>query len=105
VILTAPLDVNVVHDWLDWVNLGVASVGILVAIVAIIIAIRAQRSIADERRRQFELEILREILTEVEESDLLDDVEFKPGKLRRYQRRLMLIRNPPSYWVTVMSAD
>ena len=104
-VLQAVIHVNVDPDWFDWLNFAVAAFSGFAAVAAIIIAVRAQKSIADERRRQFELEILRQILTDAEESDLLHDVEFEPGKLRRYRRRLLLIRDPPPYWMTVMSAD
>jgi hypothetical protein len=97
--------VDVVHDGFDRLTLIFGAAGVVAAIVAIVIAVRAQRSIADERRRQFELEILRQILAEVEDGNLLDEIEFKPGKVHRFRRRLMLIENPPPYWVTVMSAD
>jgi hypothetical protein len=44
------------------------------------IAPGAQKSIARERRRrQFELDILGQVLTAVEETDLLDDIEFHRG--------------------------
>jgi hypothetical protein len=97
--------VDVFPDGFDWSNLFIGLGGLAAAIVAIVIAVAAQASIARERRRQFELEILRDILIEVEEGDLMEDVEFNPGKLRRYRRRLSLIENPPSYWTTVMTAD
>ena len=102
---SAPLDVNVLHDWFDKTTLVAGLAGLAAAIAAIVIALRAQKSIPAERRRQFELEILADILVAVEETDLLDEVEFNPGKLRRYARRMQLIQHPPPPWVTIMTAD
>lgn len=105
VIPTPVPQVDVVHDGFDWLALAFGAAGVIAAIIAIVIAVRAQRSIADERRRQFELEILGRILADVEETDLFEDIEFKPHKLRRYSGRLQLIDDPMPYWTRVMSAN
>jgi hypothetical protein len=102
---TAIPEVDPITDGFDYTSLAINSIAVLAAVIAIVIAVRAQGSIARERRRQFELEILRQILTDIEETDLLHEVEFKPGKLRRYQRRLLLLRDPPAFWMSTMSAD
>ncbi|MEV4275144.1 hypothetical protein [Actinoplanes xinjiangensis] len=96
---SVPLDVNVLHDWFDKTTLVTGLAGLAAAITAIVIAVRAQKSIPAERQRQFELEILADILVAVEETDILDEVEFNPGKLRRYARRMQLIQHPPPSWV------
>jgi hypothetical protein len=97
--------VDVVPDVLDWINLGVGFAGLLAAVIAVKIATSTQAFMARERRRQFEIEVLRGILIDVEDSKILDDVEFDPARLRKYRRQLSLLREPPTYWMTILSAD
>lgn len=105
VISLAVPQVDVINDSLDWATFIVGTISGIAAIIAIVVAIGAVKSIARERRRQFELQIPGQVLADVEETDLFDDIEFKPGKLRRYQRRLQVVTDPMPYWVRVMSAD
>src|SRR3954465_12617509 len=77
----------------DWAQI----VGALGAIIAIGFAVAAQRgstraqlAIVAERRRQFQLEILREIVTEVDDGFLYKIAE-EPVRLRKFARRLDLL--------------
>lgn len=98
VILCAVADVNVVHDWMDWTALTVGALGSIAAAIAIWFSVRAQqdatkarRSVTVERGRQFELEILRELLREVDETDVVAVAIDNPAILTRYRHRLDLL--------------
>jgi hypothetical protein len=72
VLLSVP-EVDVRPDGFDWWNAVVGTAGILIAITAIIIAIRADRRadkvLTEERRRVFELEVLRDLAGSVASAD------------------------------------
>jgi hypothetical protein len=97
VILSAP-EVDVIKDWLDYTNLAFGTLGVGATIAALIFAGRAQGdakkarlSVSLERRRQFELEILRSFMEDLDEDGLHQVVVDKPGILRRYESRLRLL--------------
>lgn len=90
--------VDVIPDGFDVGNIVVGVLGALGTIAALIVAIRAQRdatkariSVGQERRRQFELEILREFLRDVDEKNLVAQVIGNADALGRYQERLNLL--------------
>ncbi|MEU7925076.1 hypothetical protein [Micromonospora sp. NPDC049107] len=101
--------VDVVHDWMDWVQLLVGVLGVL----ALWLAYRAQREatrarqeIPAERRRQFELEILRGVLDDLDEKQVLHEVEFSPSRLQRYQHRLAPLPDSAlPFWRQAMTVD
>jgi hypothetical protein len=105
VIPTVTPKVDPITDGFDYASLSINAVAVLIAVVAIIIAVRAQRSIADERRRQFELEILREFLRDVDEKDIASLAIGDPAILRRYQHRMALLpATDLRFWREVLTA-
>jgi len=110
VFLAVPaIPVNPENDWLDYTNAALAGIGGLAGIVAIFIALRAQRTadeaIAHERRRQFELEILRALLDDLDSTSIGVESYDDPRTLRRYEHRLSLLPGAElSFWRAVMDA-
>ncbi|MGK5677575.1 hypothetical protein [Actinoplanes sp. URMC 104] len=100
--------VDVITDRFDWWNAGVGTAGVLIAIAAITIAIRADkkadRILAEERRRVFELEVLRELAKEVDEGKL-DTAAEHPSLIGEYRLRLRLLSNPPQFWIDCLDKD
>lgn len=109
VISVAVQKVDVVHDWMDWVQLLFGVLGVLAVWFAFRAqkdATRARRAIPAERRRQFELEILRSLLDDLDENQILHQVELSPSRLQRYQHRLApLPSSALPFWRQVMSVD
>ena len=101
--------VDVVTDGFDWWNAVVGGGGFFAAVVAIVLALRAQRAadtaVSDERRRVFELDILRELLKDVDESDLVEEVFRRPAALSRYDFRRQLLTVELQYWDKVVALD
>lgn len=83
--------------------------GFAVAIVAVIIAVRAQKTadaaVSEERGRIFELEILRELLKDLDESGLPQLVLVRPKTLKNYRLRLKLLSTKLQFWEQVMELD
>jgi hypothetical protein len=104
VLLSVP-QVDVVKDWLDYTNLVFGLGGFAAAIVAIILARHAQRSadtaITEERRRVFELDILRALMKDLDEG-LVGEVFTNPQALGRYRGRLSLLSSPLPFWERLM---
>lgn len=108
-ILAAVQDVNVVRDGWDWFFGWAQVVGALALFVAIAEVARARRENAETRReaaaervRQFEIEILREILADVD-GGLLHEVGGYPHRLRKYARRIALLpQDDLPFWRTLM---
>ncbi|BEL05645.1 hypothetical protein Q0Z83_038360 [Actinoplanes sichuanensis] len=102
-------EVDVVKDWLDYTNLVVGLGGFTAALVAILLARRAQRSadvgITQERRRLFELEILRELMRDLDETKLVAEAYSNPRALKKYDLRLGLLTSRLSMWDAVMRSD
>ncbi|MEU4159933.1 hypothetical protein [Actinoplanes sp. NPDC026670] len=102
-------EVDVVKDWLDYTNLVVGLGGLTAALVAILLARRAQRSadvgITEERRRLFELEILRELMRDLDETSLVAEAYWNPRVLEMYDLRLGLLTCRLSMWDAVMGSD
>jgi hypothetical protein len=94
-----------VPDGFDWWNAVVGTAGILIAVIAIIIAIRSDRRadkvLTEERRRVFELEILRELAQTVD-GGLARDLLWSPGKLEEYRLRLKMLSTRLGYWDEVL---
>ncbi|MET7970525.1 hypothetical protein [Micromonospora sp. NPDC005305] len=101
--------VDVVHDWMDWVQLLFGVLGALAlwfAYRAQKDATRARKEIPAERRRQFELEILRGLLDDLDEEQILHEVEFTPSRLQRYQHRLATLPDSTlPFWRQAMTMD
>jgi hypothetical protein len=90
----------------NWANFWVQTGAVILALFALFVAAGAQRAIARERRRQFELQILTQVLTDFEDNLAeFQDLEYNPGLLRRYQRRLQQVHEPLPFWTRAMSAD
>jgi len=109
VILAAVQDVNVLRDDWDWIFGGAGVIGALGAIVALLYAAKAQRDatwarleVVAERRRQFQLEVLREIAAGIDDG-FLYKIGEDPLRLRKFARRLELLpRSDLPTWRTVM---
>lgn len=105
-ILAAVPQVDPINDWVDYVSAGAGVVGLVVAIVAIVLANRAQRTadraVTDERRRMFELEILRDLTKDLDEG-LAQRVFDRPATLAEYRFRLSLLSSELSVWTRVMA--
>jgi hypothetical protein len=113
VILAAVPQVDVVKDWFDYLSLSVGTLGTIAAAVAIGFSVRAQkdstkarRAVSLERRRQFELEILRHVLDDVDEKRVLHEIEFSPSRLQRYEHRIELLPDDVlPYWRKAMKMN
>jgi hypothetical protein len=106
--LLAVIAVDPQNDWVDYLNLVLAGVGGFASAIAIWIALRAERkadtAVTDERRRVFELEILRDLMKDVDQG-LAELVLSNLGYLQRYRFRLGLISAPMPFWQQVMDAQ
>jgi hypothetical protein len=107
VILSVP-QVDVIPDEFDWVSAITGIGGFAAAIVAIWLARRAQRTadsaIADERRRVFELEILRELMRDLGDADFVGSVLRDPRILARYSFVLNLLSSRLPTWDRVIGS-
>jgi hypothetical protein len=99
--------VDVIPDGFDWFGAAMGLGGFVAAIVAIVLARRAQRSadtaIAEERRRVFELEILRDLAEDLDNSStaqlgLVDQLFRQPSDMKKYALRLDLLSDRMSFW-------
>lgn len=87
-------DVNAVRDLWDWVALAASVIGSFAAAWALWYAVRTKRDIIDERRRLFQLDVLREIAAGVDDGFLFK-IGSDPLRLRKFaRRRAALIRVP-----------
>lgn len=89
-ILADVQDVNVVRDLWDWVGLVGGVAGGFGAAWAIWVSAQTKQDIIDERRRQFQLDVLREIATSID-NGFLYLIADDPEKLRQFARRLDLL--------------
>jgi hypothetical protein len=109
VISAAVQKVDVVHDWMDWLQLLFGVLGGLAVWFAYRAqkdATRARRAIPAERRRQFELEILRSLLDDLDENQILHQVEFSPSRLQHYLHRMAPLPDSAlPFWRQAMSVD
>lgn len=95
-------DVNVVRDTWDWIAIGLAALGSFAAAWAIWYSAQSKRELVDERRRLFELEILREIATGID-NGFLFEISEHPERLRIFARRLDLLPGADlPLWRTLM---
>ncbi len=78
-------------QWADIAGALGAAVAIGFAVKAHLGATKARLSVVHERRRQFELEILRDLLEDLDTTDLLGDPNHVPGRLQRYEHRLLML--------------
>ena len=103
-LLSAPaLPVDVQDDRLD-ITVDIAGVvGAFAAVVAIWIARRAERkadeTVTQERRRVFELEVLRDLMKELSDPGFIDEFFYTPDKLQRFEFQMSLLQSPPEFWV------
>lgn len=98
--------VDVIHDWLDYVNAVAAMVAIVIALVAQRSANKARQEAAEEganeRRRVFELGILGELVRLVDEG-FLREIEDYPHRLLQVEQRLdQLPKSELLYWRRLM---
>ncbi|MFI6079294.1 hypothetical protein ACIA5C_48120 [Actinoplanes sp. NPDC051343] len=100
-VLSMVYDVNVSHDWFDILSLIAGFGGLAAALVALKQARRAQHTanhaITDERRRQFELEILRDLAKDLD-AGLAKEVWSRPTLLIDYAIRLDLLSTRLQFW-------
>jgi hypothetical protein len=91
------------RDALDWAFDILGAVGGLAGVFALWYTARARREIAAERVRVFELEILREIASEIDDG-FLYRISEEPHRLRKFARRLDLLpgRDLP-FWREVIA--
>lgn len=105
--------VDVIPDGFDWANVIIAGIsavfglgGFVAAIVAIVLARRAQRTadeaVTGERRRVFELEILRDLVTALDEGGVASEVYDRPLYLHRFGHRLSLLSARLPFWDQIM---
>jgi hypothetical protein len=106
-VLVSVPQVDVIPDGFDWANTFTGLGGFVAAVVAIILARRAQKTadsaITDERRRVFELEILRALMKDLDETNVVELVFAAPGELSRYKLRLELLSSTLPFWEEVMT--
>jgi hypothetical protein len=106
VLLAAIPQVDVVKDGFDWINLFVGLGGFVAALTAIVLARRAQRTadeaIADERRRVFELEVLRELLKDLRDTEVVGRTMREPNSLQQYRFQLDLLSSKLQFWERTM---
>ncbi|WP_143235040.1 hypothetical protein [Paractinoplanes atraurantiacus] len=99
--------VDVVPDGFDWWNGLSGTGGFVAAIVAIVIAVRAQRTadqaVTTERRRVFELELLRELAKDLD-NGLAERALKEPAVLRGYEFRLNLLSARLQSWDQLAAA-
>jgi hypothetical protein len=104
--LAAVQQVDVIKDFWDWVALFAGLGGTVAAVVAIVLARRAQKTatsaVTAERRRVFELEILRDLMRDLDEGKLVGRVFERPTELRKYQHRLALLSSKLPFWMQMM---
>jgi hypothetical protein len=100
--LLAGLKFEIETDWLDALDVLFGLAGSVVGVVAILIALDAKRTadrtVADERRRVFELEILRELMKEIGDPDTLRRLFSKPARLHAYDLQRSMLSSELSYW-------
>lgn len=101
--------VDVIPDGFDWWNAIVGTAGVLIALVAIVIALsankKADRAVVTERRRVFELEILRDLSEDLDMGLARKLVKENHRELRRYRLRLNLLSTRLESWDAVIAAD
>jgi hypothetical protein len=100
--------VDVIPDGFDWANVIVGGLGFFVGVAAIVIALAAQHTanigVADERRRLFELEILRDLTKDLDEG-LSDRVFTHPDVLMVYRLRLDLLSTRLDSWDQIIALN
>ncbi|GIE28390.1 hypothetical protein Ait01nite_014350 [Actinoplanes italicus] len=106
-LVAEPLPVDPKDDlWDIIVDIG-SITGAFAAVVAIVIALRAQRAadqaVGKERERVFELEILRELVKEIDEAELTRVAFSSPRYLKRFQLRLNQLSTRLESWDQVMA--
>jgi hypothetical protein len=106
--VTPPVpQVDVVPDGFDWANLFIGTGGLLIAVAAFLISLwvqrRSARSVIDERRRLFELDILRELATGLDDPSIAGSVFLNPHVLDRFALRLELLSERLPLWDQVLA--
>jgi hypothetical protein len=100
--LFAAPSVNVIPDAFTWFNLVFGFFGLAGAVVAIVIALRsqtkAQIAITEERHRVFELEVLRDLTKDLDETAIVVETMKHPSWLAKYRNRLNQMSTQLSLW-------
>jgi hypothetical protein len=106
-IVSGPVPVRVVNppsDWPGWLSFIAAVLALVIAVAAIVItrrqAIAASRQVAIERRKVFELEVLRDLLSE-------DPIQIVASKSERGPGVALITALPPAdlpLWRTLISS-
>jgi len=112
VLIAAVQDVNAVKDAWDWIGLAAGIAGSIAAAIAIWFSVLAQRDAtqarreaAAERRRQFELEILRDLIEQVD-GGILREAGDDPRRLKKYEHRISLLPAAElPFWRKLMTLD
>ena len=103
-----PLPVDPTNDWLAYANASLAAVGGFAGVIAIIIALRAQRAadrtVAEERRRVFELEVLRELMQQISSPALMEEIFSHPNHLRRFDFQISLLTSRLEFWEKIAAS-
>jgi hypothetical protein len=90
-----------VVDWAQIVGAAGAVIAIGFAIAAQRDATRARKAVSRERRRQFELEILRDLAEWVDNGNLAG-IADRTSRIRLVRRRISLVKDTLPYWAEVV---
>lgn len=103
-----PLPVKPEEDWLDYTNAVIAALAAVASLLAIVIALRAQRAanrtVADERKRTFEIDVLKGLMTELTAPGVIDQIWRAPAEMLRFDFQLSLLSDPLKFWSLAASA-
>jgi hypothetical protein len=89
-IVAAAQHVSVDRDPMDWFFDILGAIGGLTGAIALWYAAQAKRDVAEERRRLFELDVLRELAAGID-NGFLYRISDDPERLRQFARRLDLL--------------
>ncbi|BCJ46111.1 hypothetical protein GCM10010168_50600 [Actinoplanes ianthinogenes] len=82
-------------------------IGVTISLFAVGFAVRSFKiagdRISQERMRVFQLEVLRQLVVELDESDLVAEVFSNPRELARFRMRLDLLKKNLPNWETVIT--
>ena len=104
-----PIPVHVVHDGWDVAALMAGLGGLAIAVAAFWFALRAKKdaeaTVASERNRVFQLEVLRQLIHELDETEIVSEALEAPRKLARFSLRIGLLDKSLPAWEQVMLLD
>ena len=100
--LLSTIEVDPVNDWLDYTNAVLAGIAMFASVIAIVIALRAQKAadqaVAEERGRVFDLEILRELTKVLDDEQAVGRFAWSSQPLAEYRRQLDLLSSRLPFW-------